>query len=543
MIRALERSILFAGVALVAVDCQRTPAVTLEIDMPKPLADMTTWLEVGVLPGGCLSPAELAGGLPDGGLLAREAFSNKEVAPAFGNLAKGSYGFAAVARGADCTVLGTGCSVADVSSARSVSIDVEPIMQGGGACTATTTCVDARCVPSVDDGGVALGADCSLRILGGGPLADPLDLSGSDMTSGPAIVPTETGFLLAYREYDQLNGQARLTVAAVDSGGGLTMPTPTTLPGQCPQQDESDGVGLGYAQGSGMVVSTRPQCQKPAPGFDTFQVDGMGNVQKSSFTTVMGAKPLLSNAHALAVVDPSTALLAYLESNAAGLASVSGLAETSPSAFGGTPPHTESLVAANAQTVALLAVGTGMPSGDAGMSPEGGGSGSTARLELGASASATKPAVPPFPASWAALAVDGTRAFVMTDGPAGGSQVAWIAADLGAQGPSASGTFAAPGMGTVIAGDVAFRGDTLAFVVEQSGSLSVVGFTNASTTPMQTQAVSLSTDAHLPSMKTVRDGRVAIASNGTQVGVVWLTAKAIGPNDPLGGYAVLACSK
>jgi hypothetical protein len=257
----------------------------------------------------------------------------------------------------------------------------------------------------------------------------------------------------------------------------------------------------------------------------------------------MGAKPVLSNAHALAVVDPSTALLAYLDSNAAGLASVSGLAEMGPSAFGGMPPHTESLVAANAQMVALLAVGTGMAVDDAGMSPEGGGSGSTARLQLGPSASMTKQAVPPFAANWAALAVDATRAFVMTGGPSGGSQVAWIAADLGAQGPTASGTFAAPGMGAVIAGDVAFRGDTLAFVVEQAGAISVVGFTNASTTPMQTQAVSLAADAHLPSMKTVRDGRVAIASNGAQLGVVWLTAKAIGPNDPLGGYAVLACSK
>jgi hypothetical protein len=321
------------------------------------------------------------------------------------------------------------------------------------------------------------------------------------------------------------------------------VPAPTTLPEQCPAQDETDGLGLGYAQGFGLIVSTRPQCQQPNPGFDTFQIDGMGNVQKSSFTSVAGVKPVLSIGHALSVPDPSTAWLAYLENNAAGLASVVALEEKNPSAFGGPPPHTESMVADNGKVVALLAVGTGVAINDGGMPLEGGMAGSTARLTLGTSPSTAAQVIPPFPANWAALAVDGTRAFVMTDSPSPTQQVAWVAADLGGPGPAASGTFAAPFMGPVFGGDVAERDDTVAFAVEQSEAISVIGFTHASTTPTQTQSVSLTADAHLPSMKTVRDGRLAVASNGTLVAVVWMTAKTIGPNDPLGGYAVLACSK
>jgi hypothetical protein len=543
MKRALER-IVPGCLLAAAASCQKTPSVTFEVVMSPDVSNAAQWVEVGVFPGNCPTANDLLGGLPVSGMIARVAFEKGNLTPPpIGDLKKGSYGFAAVARDPNCAVLATGCSVVDVSSARDVSITVAATSQGGGACPAAESCLDARCVPSLENGDASLGANCSLRIIGGGPLGDPLDLSGSDVTSGPAIAPTETGFIVAYREYDQLSGAARLTVATIDAGGGLTVPTPTTLPGQCPAQDESDGVGLGYAQGFGLVVSTRPQCQQPNPGFDTFQIDAMGNVQKSSFTSVSGVKPVLSIAHALAVPDPSTAWLAYIENNAAGIASVVGLDEKNPIAFGGPAPHTESMVADSGKMVALLAVGTGVATNDAGMPTEGGGAGSTARLTLGMSPSTAAQVVPPFPATWASLAVDGTRAFVVSDSSSANQQVAWIAADLGGTMPAASGTFAPPFMGPVFGGDVAAAGDTLAFAVEQKDAISVIGFTHASTTPTQANAVSLTADAHLPSMKTVRDGRLAVASNGSLVAVVWMTAKTIGANDPLGGYAVLACSK
>jgi hypothetical protein len=40
----------------------------------------------------------------------------------------------------------------------------------------------------------------------------------------------------------------------------------------------------------------------------------------------------------------------------------------------------------------------------------------------------------------------------------------------------------------------------------------------------------------------VRDGRVAVAMSDTQLLVVWLTATDLGPDDPVGGYALYACA-
>ena len=48
---------------------------------------------------------------------------------------------------------------------------------------------------------------CSLALVGAGPLGDPLVQNGG-VASAPAIAATANGFLLAYREYDPLGGQA-----------------------------------------------------------------------------------------------------------------------------------------------------------------------------------------------------------------------------------------------------------------------------------------------------------------------------------------------
>jgi hypothetical protein len=40
-----------------------------------------------------------------------------------------------------------------------------------------------------------------------------------------------------------------------------------------------------------------------------------------------------------------------------------------------------------------------------------------------------------------------------------------------------------------------------------------------------------------------RDGQVAIAAGGDRVAVIWATSRALGRDEPLGGYAVLACAR
>jgi hypothetical protein len=421
-------------------------------------------------------------------------------------------------------VLATGCTVVDVTQARDVTITMTATTTPVGACATGETCGAGRCAPSTDPDDPALGAGCSMQLVGAGPFPTPLDDSG-DTASAPAIAVTETGFLVAYREYDPGPGVGRLTVGAVDEGGSLTVPTPTMLPGQCAGQDESDSVGLAYLGGAGVVVSARPSCGPGmGTGLDTFSVDATGTVHKSTFDPTADSLGL-SNAHAAAPTGASSGWLAYLDDSASAVIGLSGLVtQGSPVPFGGGRPQLLAEVAATDQMLALLA-----------------GNGTTLTLQLGAS--------PPdggapytLTGTWGAVAAEGSRAYVLDDGGKGAQPLSFSAFDLGESSAAASATFAPPGQGAVVGGDVAFHGDRAMFAAEQPGSLSIVVYDHASTAPTFLDSVLLSGDARIPAQDTVRDGRVAIAASDSRVLVAWLTAISLGPDDPVGGYALYACA-
>jgi hypothetical protein len=544
--RRVARAVLAAALCAMCLgaQCQHAPSVTFEIAMPGAVADQARWMEVGVLPGPCPPPDELAGGIPRSGIVTRIAFQKGDTSPpAIGDLKKGPYAFAAVARGADCGVLATGCTLADVTETRDVSIQLGATSAPSGSCAAGESCVQGRCAPNVGGGDPTLGAGCSMELVGAGPLGDPLQLSGSDVASAPAVAVTESGFLVAYREYDQLQGKARLTLAAVDPQGGITIAPPTMLPGQCPSQDESDAIGLGYLAGSGVVVSARPACSQPNPGFDTFQVDATGAVKKSASNAATNGQPRLSNAHALALTGSGSGWLAYVDQGGAQVVGLTGLlTQAGATPFGDVPPHTLAQVTASDKMVALLAAGTG--GGSPSPSDAGGdaaASGSTLRLQLGAAPASIGP---PYETAgaWGALATEGSRAYVLADAPGTAQPTSWFAMELGAMAPVATDVLAPPGQGDVTGGDVAFHGDRVLYAVEQQGSIAVVVYDHASTTPTFLRNVLLSDDPRIPSQATVRDGRVAVAANDSRVLVVWTTAATLGPSDPLGAYALYACS-
>jgi hypothetical protein len=130
---------------------------------------------------------------------------------------------------------------------------------------------------------------------------------------------------------------------------------------------------------------------------------------------------------------------------------------------------------------------------------------------------------------------------VLGDGGPGG-KLAFQAFDLGATGATATGSFAPPGQGAVVRGDVAFQGDRVAFAAEQPGAISLTVYDHASTSPTPLRSVLLSDDARVPSQANVRDGRLAVALSDTRMLVAWITATDLGPDDPLGGYALYACA-
>jgi hypothetical protein len=524
-LRARLALVAIAGIASTGAQCQGNPSVSFEILLPSAVANQAQWMEIGVLPGSCPAPDQLAAGLPEGATLVRVAFQKGDTSPpAIGDLKRGSYAFAAVARAADCSVVATGCTEADVDQARDVRVALSATQTPVGACAPGESCSTGRCAPSTSPGDPTVGAGCSMDLVGAGPLGDPLELSGTEVASAPAVAVTETGFLLAYREYDASQGVARLTVGALDPGGSLTLNAPTTLPAQCPNQNETDGVGLAYLGGAGVVLSARPACGQQ-PGLDALQVDASGNVKQTAFSPT-GAQPALSSTHAASPTGAGSGWVAVLEQGAPSLLPLAGLqVQGSGSRFGGAPPQSLAEVAATDQAVALLAGGGGTLTLQLGVTPADAGAANT------------------LAGTWGAVAAEASRALVLSNGGGtGGQPLAFHAYDVGGSGASASGTFAPPGQGTVAGGDVALHGDRAMFALEQPGAVSIMVYDHASTTPSPLRSVLLSADARVPAQTTVRDGRVAIAASDSRVLVTWITAINIGPNDPVGGYALYACA-
>jgi hypothetical protein len=511
--------------------CAGDPSVTCEVNLPASLAGSAQWMEVGVLPGTCPESSALAGGLPITGLVTRVAFAKSNAnPPPIGSLRKGAYAFAAVARGANCSVLATGCSQVDVTDARDVSITLTATSQPAGACIAGSTCFDARCVPTLG-GADAGGSGCPMTLVAAGPLGDPTGAT-PDIASTPAAVGTESGFLIAYREYDPTGGAAQLTVVSVSPSGVLTLGKSAALPAQCAGQDETDAVGMGYAAGTGLIVSARPACGSQPAGFDTIQVGAGGALGKTAFSSTPAGKPVLSR-HAVALTGATSGYLAYAAQGGAEVVALSGLfPQGAPVTFGDVAAATLAEVAAGSQGLALLAGGNGASEAGAGAP--------TLSVALGVSPSTLSPPFD-FTGTWGAVALAGARAVVLSDSSVSAQPVAWHTFDP-SPGTSATATFATGKAGPVSGGDVAIESDLAFFAAEPPGSLAIDVFSHASTTPTLLHAISLASDPRVPSLASLRDGKVSLAASPSQVLVTWVTGTTLGPDDSVGGWALYACA-
>jgi hypothetical protein len=522
--------VMLAGMGF-GIQCTSDPSVSCEIDLPAALSSKTQWLEVGVLPAPCPPSVELAGGLPPSGLVTSVAFQMTDtIPPAIGTLKAGSYAFAAVARASDCSVLATGCTQVNVTNARDVSIPMTASASPAGACNAGETCFDARCVPTLGNADAA-NTGCSMTLVGAGPLGDPLTGS-SEIVSAPGVAATGSGFLIAYREYDNGVGAARLTLANVDPSGGLTIATPTMLENQCAGQDESDAVGFDFVGGAGVVVSARPSCATQSPGIDAFQVATSGTLGQTIFTSLSTDKPVLSK-HALSLVDSTHGFLAYVGNGQANVVGLSALfPQGAPVIFDPVTSPSLAAVAASSQGLALLAIGTA--GGDAAAAPT---------FDVMLAASPAMLGTPTsFQGTWGAIALAGTRAIALSDSSVSTQPLAWHTVDP-PPGVPASATFASGSgdPGSELGGDVAVRDDLSFFAAEQAGAISLDVFSHASTTPTLSRALALAADPRVPSLAGVRDGKVAVAASSSQVLVAWVRGTMLGLNEPVGAWALYSC--
>jgi hypothetical protein len=551
--RRIAALIVVAAAAL-APSC-KTPEISFELDVPSAVAQNAAWYEIGVFPGASCPPAqELAGGIPQDGASADVAFAASSTSPpAIGTLAKGNYAFAAVARQSDCSVIGVGCLAADVSKTSDITIPLTPLSMPVGPCEPGTVCEDARCLPSNDNSNPSVGAGCSLELVGAGPLGDPLSIDGEPtLLTAPAIAPTTTGFLIAYREFDPSMLSARLTLLPIDTGGGSLPIQTLTLPEMCGAVTNPDATGLAFDGNTGLVALARTACEAEggtpgSVGIDLYGVNPMGSVTTKAFAAVGQSTVSLARSHAL-TATPEGFLLAMTLDGSTAEAAVSGASLTqTPTPFGNAPPESAGWVAATDAGTALVALGTGIGTGvSEGGAPDDAGTGSTLRVNT-APPAANLAALPPateFPASWGAVSMVGPRVIVASNGTTTNEPVAWTAFDVGNPTPVASGGFATNSLGMILYSDIVLNQDNAFFAVEaegMTGTISLVAFDHVSTTPAFLREVDFSAVTRIPMMN-VRDGLVAVTATDTRVAVVWGTGMTLGMNDPVGGYAVFACT-
>ena len=555
------------GVALIVVlglgaACKGKPEVGLEIALPSDLVDTTVWFEVGAFRDascGALKPM-LMNGVPEGAVQ-RVAFRRDEAtSPSVGDLATGMYAFAAVAKDQDCAILATGCVEVEMGEDDKVAIDLTATESPSGACGLGAACQAGRCVPANDNADKSVGAQCSLELLGAGPLANPVG-GGGTLVSAPAIVTTPSGFVIVYREIDPNGASARVTVLPIDPAGGALDPTRPLLKGRCANSDETDGVGLVMNGVDGQIVLARSACGG-RPGLELLsftskpEVTIDPNFRSSDSPTAQ--KLSLAGGH-VAATRPGGSVVAFIEDGASRIATVQpGVGVASPSgSFGGTSGVTGAWVAASDKVLAVLAAG---PSGGAPAPVDGGAEGGAGgggddgpSLSLTMAPPATtanefsaidgKPSLPiAFPGVWGAVAALGARVIVVSDGGGPGRSVTYRAFDLGKTTPAETNGFSIEGAGNPTTGDVTMVENKAFFAVLKPGSVSLHVYANASTTPTPLREVLFGKQPRIPAVSTVRDGRVAVAANAQRVAVAWTTARVLSNNDSTGGYAVFACT-
>ena len=548
MTRKVAAASVLGLAVLVAVPSCGTPDVTVTVRVPQALLADTQWIELAAFPGGhCLTSAQLAGGLPESGAVVRVGYDKSKTAPPLGLLASGSYGFAAVARKADCSVLAAGCTVVDVTRGRQVIVDLEATKTPDAArCAFGTVCNNGRCVPPNGTDPV-VGEGCSMQLMGAGPLGNAL--TTQPFVGAPAIAATKTGFVVVYSEYPAVDGSAacgsstpcvRVTVLPLDEGGGALPAKQATVDGYCPDATSIDPVALTMDATGGLVVLARPPCNGKS-GVELLPLDATG-VIKGRNQYFSGTGPTIGlSSHATALATTKGRTLLSLRSNGtSAMLSTDGTNVTPQvtTSFG-TSSDQAVRIARGATILGVEVEGPGVAVGDAAPPP-----GNVARIfvvPVAADPDKLGFAVDQVPAALTALAASAGRVFLVSDASGKGQELGFRAYELGKPPPAAEGTFSPATDGAISAMDAAATKDRLFVATLQANAISVSVIEGASsTTPSFARRVDFAKDGRIPA--TAHDGPLSIIATDTRVVVVWTARKgALKQDDATGGYAIFAC--
>lgn len=534
--RAARAACVGLGVAgaVAAASCKKG-AVGVHVGVPSEVGADVTWIEVGAYANASCDAvrAMLGGGVPNG-FATRLAFrSDSSAVPRVGDLPNAKYAFAAVAKNASCGAVATGCSEVDLGDADGIDIALTTLRPASEGCAATATCEAARCVPSIDPTNPALGAGCSLELVGTGPLAVPYH--PGVYLSAPSIVATDDGFLVAYREADV--GGARVTLLPIDATAGFSLPAQRVLAWPCADASETDGAGLLVDGSSGQLILARPACDRDS-GLELVNFTRAPDVTIAQAWTnpAPGAHVSLSFGH-VAARRPSDAVVTFTKDGEARIATVRAEAGVvSPSGSFGTGA-TGAWVAASSDVLALLAAGAegGAAQMQLRLAPA-----NTPLTDFDAAQPKANHTIATFPGVWGAVAATGKRAVVLAKATGDDARLALRTFDFGAT-PKPDAT-AIDGTEGALAADATLWNDRAFFAWVRGGDVEIAAYGDASKSPKLLRRLSLVNDSRTNAVSVVRDGRVTIAASDGRVAVAWTTTSSLGVGDAVGGYAVYACT-
>lgn len=374
-------------------------------------------------------------------------------------------------------------------------------------------------------------------------LPDPI---GDGATvSGPAVVATDTGFIIGYREVTAAGDAGRVVLFPMNKEGANGPPVYQAT-AECPGAAITDSVAMAIHPEAappymGMVAVTRPPCPTDATNPNQPMLT-LVRFKKSGGLLDNGASDPAAFSFFGATGDPAGSI-----ASPHGLARKPGSAQfnltysqggsgktwyvTTPQTITSVPfpfPDTGVTSSITASSADLLLEAAVVSDGGAGnkvvvrTTPTTGTATSTDR----ASAAAI------------AAAVTGSRGIIASRSSVGG--VSWAVVDATGADIAAGTLSNSPPHKDGF--DVTTLGTNLLLAQGAASSIDLFRIANVNATPETdpSRTVSL-TSSDAPSLASFDGNQVAIAAVGDRVIVTWVSRKQLVAGDPTGGYAVYAC--
>jgi hypothetical protein len=396
------------------------------------------------------------------------------------------------------------------------------------------------------DGATSDSAGGCFELIAARPLPDPIDPTA--YLSGPGIVATKDGFLIAYRE--QMSGatKSRLTSVVLDDQGMLSPSKHIAFDSGCASPIPDDGVGVAWSEtrGDGLAAVSQLDCGMTADGgagghtagLTLIGFDGQGSLP--SFNTVRGAgnSVSLARVHSVAPLfaDGAFAVLSTIDQiPTLALIASKGAGTIDPDIGSIQPMPVRSSgfaeIAASKDLLSRLIEGTNeagvgasllLDGGIATLSSDEAGTGGTVDDDL-----------PDGPAG--AVAVSGEQALTAMVTATG---IEWRMRTLA----SAEAQGALDVEGPVLGVDAAWLGTGAIVAAGRKGGLELFRLPDAASSIQDAGSTDTSRTMDLSNLLSAFDGgHFAIAGARGVIALTWLTSHALQGGEPTGGYAVFRC--